>query len=125
TGVGIEQPMRPRDTNEPVAEIIAGASDRRDLRVLGEPVVDLAIARHDLALERRRVDQVRAGELVHAADETREIALDDEIASLVHEGTHGGGRAATDAAEHHADTLAGEIRILLGPGQRELALDDP
>ena len=59
-GRGIEDPVRLRHADELVAEIVARRADRHHLRVLAELVVDLAVARHDLALELGGIDQVAA-----------------------------------------------------------------
>ncbi|MCY1302393.1 hypothetical protein D9M70_520470 [compost metagenome] len=48
-GFRIEQPVRLGSTQQPIAAIGAGAADRGDLRILGERVGDLAIARLDLS----------------------------------------------------------------------------
>ena len=68
-GRGIENPVRLGDADQLVAEILARRADRHHLRVLAELVVDLAVARHDLALELGRIDQRLAAELVHAGDQ--------------------------------------------------------
>jgi hypothetical protein len=88
-GVGVEDPVRRRDAGDLVGEVGAGAVDRGDLAVLGEGVGDLAVARDDLGLERRGVDQVLAGERVHPPHQLRQRALDDEVLALVQERLHG------------------------------------
>ena len=58
-GLRIEQPVRLGRANKPVAEIIARGADGHDLHVLAERVVELAIARDDLALDARN-DRAKA-----------------------------------------------------------------
>ena len=53
-GLGVEQPVRRGDADQLVAEVVAGAPDGGDLQVLGERVLDLAVAGDDLPLDRRR-----------------------------------------------------------------------
>ena len=50
--------MRLGDANQLVAEIAARRADRHHLRILAELVVDLAVARDDLALQLGRIDQI-------------------------------------------------------------------
>ena len=53
-GRRVEQPVRRGHADQPVAEVAAGAADGGDLRVLGERVVDLPVARVDSPLAARR-----------------------------------------------------------------------
>ena len=70
--IGIENLVRLRDADQLVAEILPRRADRHHLRVLAELVVDLAIARHDLALQFCGIDQIVACKLVHASDKLRQ-----------------------------------------------------
>ena len=115
--------MRRRHADQLVAEVVARAADGGDLRVLGVGVVDLAVARRDLALQRASVDQRRAGARVHLRHQLGQRLRDDEIHALLLEGID---RAlhAEAAAEHLEDALAGQVGVLLRARQGELALDD-
>ena len=52
--LGVEQPVRARDADQPVAAVVPRPADRGDLGVLGEVVVDLVVARDDRALAATR-----------------------------------------------------------------------
>ena len=58
-GRRVEQLVRRRDPDQLVAAVVAGAADRGELRVLGEGVVDLAVARGDRLAQRLVGDQRR------------------------------------------------------------------
>jgi hypothetical protein len=80
--LGIEYPVRLCRADQPVAEIVARAMDGGDLRVLGERILHLAVARLDLLQKPVVVDQVFAGQLIHAGDELTQIAFDYEILAI-------------------------------------------
>src|SRR2546425_576289 len=83
------------------------------------------LARRELTLDGAGIEEALAGELVHALDEVTQVALDDEVGALLHEGAHWGGCAAASAgADDLGPAAAGEVRVLLGAGEGELALDD-
>ena len=112
--------------DEPVAEVAAGVADRGDLRVLGERVVDLAVAGHDLPLARRaEVEQRLVGQLVHPGDQLAAGVGDDEVGAVSLERLDRRRGARPDAGRSsEPDVLAGQVGVLLGAGERELLLDD-
>ena len=81
---------------EPVAAVGACRAEHRDLRVLREVVVDLAVARLDLDAHPLGVERFAAGERLHPRDELVERVAHDEVHALVHERLH---RAAGPLAE--------------------------
>ena len=113
TRVGIENPVRLRDADQLVAEVLARCADCHHLRVLAELVVDLAIARYDFVLQFGRIDQRLAGELVHALDELGQSVANNEVRAELHEAFDRLGRALANAAQHEFQTALGQIRILL------------
>ena len=117
--------MRGRHAREPVRQVAARAVDGRHLEVLRVGVVHLAVARHDLALHLREVEQRLVREPVHPVDQRAEVALDDEVGAVLLERLHRRGRAGRHAAlDQLAHAPVGDVRVLLGARQRELALDD-
>ena len=92
--------MRLRDANEPVADVVARAADRDHLRILAVWIVELRIARDDLALERGSVDARLIGDRVHAAHELRERLRDDEVGAVRLECFNRRRRAGQRACEH-------------------------
>ena len=74
--------MRFCGADQPVADITARVVDVHHLRVLDVSVVDLAIARLDLRLQRLELQQIVAGKRVHRADEFVEVVADDEIRAI-------------------------------------------
>ena len=83
--------MRRRGAGQPLAARAAGVADRHDLQVLGERVVDLAVARDDLPLQVGQVDERRRGQLVHARYQLRQHAGHDEVGPVPFERLHRGG----------------------------------
>ncbi len=118
--------MRGGHPAQPVAAVVARAPDRGDLRVLGERVVDLAVARLDERAQRRlgELGGVRVGQLVHARDQFGETAGDDEVGAVPLERLHRARRPALDPRQDELDVLAGQVGILLRSRERELLLDD-
>ncbi len=122
---GIEQLVRLGHADELVAEVVARAVDRRDLRILGEAIVHFAIARRHLALHIRERKQSVSRQRVHARHEPGEILLDHEIRALLHEGTHGLRHpAAAPRAQHGEPASARQVRVLFRARQREFPGDD-
>ena len=68
-GLRVEDAVRRGDPRHAVGQEAPGAVDRDDLHVLGVRVRDLAVARHDLALQRGEVEQRLVGQRVHPAHE--------------------------------------------------------
>ena len=98
-GGGIEQFMQPRRANQSVANIAARRPNGVDLHVLAKPIIELAIAGGHFMLDaRERQQRLAADERIHALDQPRQIALDDEILALVHERLDGCGNALGRAA---------------------------
>src|SRR5690606_18282604 len=120
----VEQAVRPRGADQAVTEIRAGAAQRGDLRVLREAVRHLRVPGPDHALERTGVDQLLTGQRVHLGHEVLDGLRLEEVLAVVEEGLHRAGRPRPDATEHLPDVLAGEVRVLLAAGERELLLDD-
>ena len=116
--------MRRGRADEPVAAVAPGVVDGHHLQVLGERVVDLPVARHDLPLQLLRVEQRLLGELVHARHQLGQGVGDDEVLPPVEERLHRRRRAGTHAAQHLRDAAAGQVGVLLGPRERELLLGD-
>ena len=121
--------MRRRGADEPVAQVAAGVVDGHHLQVLGERVVDLAVAGHDLALQVAQVDQrfgpvVARNELVHARHQLGQGVGHDEVRPLVEERLHRCGRAGPGAAEDLRDAAARQVGVLLGARERELPFHD-
>ena len=67
--------MRFRRPHEPVAEIGAPAADGGHLRILVEPVVDLAVAGLDLLADLAGVNVASAEALVLAPGDTNGVAV--------------------------------------------------
>ena len=114
TGRRVEDPVRGGNATQAIGQVPAGRTDRHHLQVLAEGVLDLAVARDDLALDRLAVEQRLVRQGVHAAHEGGEVALDDEVGAVIHELLD----RAWDA-RHHAradgigDALARDVRVLL------------
>ena len=66
-----------------VAAVAAGVVDRHQLDVLGELVVELAVARHDLPLDVVEVELRAAGDLVHPGDELGQRVAHDEVDAVL------------------------------------------
>src|SRR4051812_1538205 len=71
--LGVEQLVGLRDPRDPVAAELACVGDRHQLEVLGVAVVDLAVARDDLASHLLRVELGPARDLVHAGDQLVQV----------------------------------------------------
>ena len=69
---GVEHAMRRRRADQLVAEKAPRIVDAHDLRVLGEGIVDLAIARLDLFPDRFEREKAAARQGVHRRDEVGE-----------------------------------------------------
>ncbi|GAB2633842.1 hypothetical protein GCM10027270_22810 [Nocardioides ginkgobilobae] len=82
-GCGVQEAVRGGDPDEPVAAVAAGAADRGDLGVLGEVIVQLAVACLDGAAEPVLLDEGTVGQLVHAGDELGEGVGDDEVLAVL------------------------------------------
>ena len=122
---GIENPVRRRGPDQPVADISPCVVDVHHLRILDVGIGDLAIARLDLGLQVLQLQQVVAGQRVHAGDEIGEVVAHHEVGAVGLEGFHRSRRALVGGAPcGHQPALAGQIGILLGAGQREFLLDD-
>ena len=87
--------------DELVAAVGARRAQHRDLRVLREVVVDLAVARLDLEANAVAVQHVAARQRLHARDELVERVAHDEVGALVHERLD---RAAGALAEPRSST---------------------
>jgi hypothetical protein len=116
--------MRRRGAGQPVAAETAGVADGHDLQVLGERIVHLPVARHDLPLEVSQVDQRLAGQFVHARDQLGQRPGHHEVRPALLERLYRGGGARPDPGQGEPDVLAGQVGVLLRAGQRELLLDD-
>ncbi|GAW25974.1 putative fumarate reductase succinate dehydrogenase flavo protein [Rosellinia necatrix] len=135
----VEQAVRRRDAAAAVRPVVAAVADQHDLRVLAERVVDLAVAGGDDLGHPGEVQHGRGGaaaaaaghgrrpgELVHAGDEVGEVVADDEVGAVLLEVLDGDGALGGEDArqEELPEALGREVRVLLGPGERELARDD-
>src|SRR5204862_5527800 len=98
-------------------DVLARAPDSHELRVFGERVRELAVARDDHALDGVGVEERFSGERIHATDEVAQVALDDEIGAARLERLHGRRPAAGGATEDLTPTLVRDVRILLGAGK--------
>ena len=116
--------MRRRGAHEPVALVAPVLLEERDLRVLGERVRQLAVALLDRPPQGDLVDQVGAGEPVHARDQVAEVPGDHEVLAVLLERLDRSRRARLHPRQGEPDVLAGEVGVLLRPRQRELLLDD-
>ena len=117
--------MRLRDADQLVGAAAAGVVDRHHLDVLGEGVVDLAVARLDVSREVLDLELRSAGDLVHAVDEVGEVVGHHEVDAVLLERLDRAGRALGQAAlGEELQVLAGDVGVLLGAGERELLLDD-
>jgi hypothetical protein len=117
--------VRTRCADEPVAEVAARAANCGDLHILAVWIVELAIACSNFVFDPLdRQQWLTAGEGVHPRNQRRQIALDDEILALVHEGLHRAGNALSRAGQDLPPALAGQVGILFRTGQREFLLDD-
>src|SRR5208282_3035174 len=95
------------------------------LHILGERIVDLHITSTYLVLDVLEAEQrLAAHQNVHALDERREVSLDDEVLTLIHEGLNRPRDASRHAPYNLAPALTGEIGVLLGAGKRELLRND-
>ena len=65
--------MRLCGADQPVADVAAGIVDAHHLRVLDVRIVDLAVARFDLALDVVELEQLAAGQHVHRLDQIGEV----------------------------------------------------
>ncbi len=124
-GLRVEDPVRRGDARDPVRQVAPRAADRGDLQVLRVGVLDLAVARDDLALDVGQIEQRLVGQRVHPAHERGEVALDDEVGAVLLERLDRAGRALADAGlQDLDDALARQVGVLLGARERELLLDD-
>ncbi len=122
----VEDAVRGGDPAEAVADVAAGVADALDLGVLGVGVGQLEVAGLDLAPDGSGVQERLVGEPVHPVDELLQVRRRHEVGALAQEGVHRTGRAlAEDAfAQEAGAVLGGDVRVLLGAGERELLLDD-
>ena len=112
--------------DQPVAEVAPGAANRHQLHVLGKRVVDLAVASPELALQGRGLDQRRSGERIHLADQVVHALRLEEVLAAADEGPDRRGRTASGQhpSGQESQVAVGQVRILLRPGERELAAQD-
>lgn len=85
---GIENPVRRRGPDQPVADISSCVVDVHHLRILDVGIADLAIARLDLGLQVLQFQQTVAGQRVHAGDEIGEVVAHHEVGAVGLEGFH-------------------------------------
>src|SRR6202043_4292936 len=79
--------------------------------------------RNDLALDARKIEQrLTADERIHAFDQRRQIALDDEILAFVHERFDRVRNSLAHALDHEPPAI--ELRILFRAREGEFLLDD-
>ncbi len=123
-GLRVEQPVRRRDAQQPVAAVAPRPADRGDLRVLAERVGDLPVPGLDDLADRRRV-QRHPAELGHAGHQLLERVRHHEVLAVVQERLHRAGRSGAQPAEQQPHVATGEVGVLLGARQRELLLDHP
>ena len=100
----IEDPVRLGGADQPVAEIVAGAVDGDDLRVLGERIVDLAVARLDLlaAAGRGRSASSPVSAFMPATRSRRSSRTMKSSPFSLKASTGGGAPAAAAALQHGA-----------------------
>src|SRR5579863_3998841 len=104
---GVENPMRRGRADQLVAEEAPRIVDAHDLRVLGEGIIDLAIARLDLFSDRLEREKAAARQGVHGGDEVGEAVLHDEIDAMALERLDRRGRLlASRAPGDEAPVLA-------------------
>src|SRR5213079_1602541 len=93
-----------------VADVPSGAPNGHDLRILRERVLDLAVPRHDDALDLRGIEQRLSCEGIHPPYQVRQATLDDEVCAPLFECFDGRRRvAAARAAEHLSPTAIRDI----------------
>ena len=78
-GLRIEDAVRVRGADEPVTAVCARRAEHRDLGVLREVVVDLAIAGLHLDAHALGIEHVAAGERLHPGDEVVQAVAHDEV----------------------------------------------
>ena len=122
---GVENAVRRRRPDQPVADISPGVVDVHHLRILDVGIADLAIARLDLGLQMRQVEQAVAGQRIHAGNEIGEVVAHHKVGAMGLERLHRRRRAPVGGTPRgHQPALAGQIGILLGAGKGEFLLDD-
>jgi hypothetical protein len=117
--------VRARDPDQLVTAVGTGLAHRRDLQVLGEVVVQLAIALLDLTTHQGDVHRGVRRQAVHPGDELLDGVGHDEVLPVGLEGLdRARGALGEPLLDERLDTPAGQVGVLLLPGQGELLLDD-
>jgi hypothetical protein len=120
----IEDRVRSGRPDQPVAPIGPRTAQGGDLRILAERVGELPVPREDLLAQGLQVDP-SAADPVHLRDQRLEVVSHDEIRALRLEGLHRRRRALPAAGfQDLRPACRGQVRVLLGPRQREFLLDD-
>lgn len=125
---GVEEAVRRGDAAAAIWPVGATVVDEHGLGVFGVGVVHLRIALVDHVLDLGVVELgsvALLGQLVHAGDKVLEVVAHDEVAAVLLEVLHrDSALLAEDALQQQPHALAGDVRVLLGAGQGELAGDD-
>ena len=117
--------MRPGDPDQLVGGGLPGVVDHHRLDVLRERVVQLAVARDDLCLDRRGVELRASADRVHLRDELGKLVGDHEVDAVFLERLDRAGRALREPRPHQvADVAPREVGVLFRARERELLLDD-
>ena len=120
-GSPIEQPVRPRHTDQSIAEVASGGANRQRLLVVGGWIVDRLIPSGDLVLQRDWIEAPIARQRVHPAHQIIKRAGHDEVRSIPLERLNRCGTGPRDhALQQQPDVLVRQVGILFGPGEGKL-----
>ena len=93
-GLRVQNLVRRRGAGQPLATGPAGVPDRHDLQVLGERIIDLAVARDDLPFQVGQLQKRLWGQLVHPRHELGQRPGHHEVGPVPLERLHRAGRPA-------------------------------
>jgi hypothetical protein len=117
--------MRRDRPDQPIAPERPSSSNRHDLQVFSELVLDLQVARPQHPLDPLGVQRRLGCELVHPRHELAQRRRHHEVLASVQERLHRRRHHRPRPPEHVAHRLVGQVEVLLGARQHELLLDDP
>ena len=125
-GLGVEEPVRCRGPDQLVAAVAAGVADRGDLHVLAERVVHLPVAgrRSRAGCRRGRAAGSPVSSFMPATSSSSVSATTKSSPLLLERLDRRRARPGRTRPSSLADALAGQVRVLLRAGERELLLDD-
>jgi hypothetical protein len=124
-GRGVEQAVGPGHPDQAIAKVAAGGPDRHQLRIGWRLAACLGIVVGDRCSDTPDIDPGFAAERVHPLHQLLEATRHHEVDTApLKSFDRPWARARDHPLQQEPNVLVGQVRILLGAGERKLAADD-